>query len=466
MAYFIVEDFAAGLDVRKSAVTARPGTLRQCENAFVNAGGELEKRGLIRKIGTFAAGSFGLAERDGSLVHFAKNDAVDFTVDAGVTDPEPVCIPLTTGAAASIQYVMDAESFGPNVFSAVLYDDGVVRYYVGSTETATGFTAPNFPLSVHTHRSKLYMGRGNVLRFSAIDNPNLWTSGTGSGLIDIAFAETGNPKVVNVKSYYDRLAILGERSVQVWIMDPDPLKNQLVETLSNVGAIGHQSAASYGTGDVLFLSNTGIRSVRARDSSNAAVLNDIGSPIDPIIQARNATITAPADTHKIIALVDPRTGHFWMIWGDTVYVLALYPNSKVTAWSTFKLDVAIDHATVVDDRIYLRSGHDLYEYTLAPAAATATIITPMLSANQPATYKTFTGIDLACLGHWKVEVCTDPLTPDAYNEVAIVQDSTYSLKRIAFNAYTTHVSLRLTTIGSEAARLGAIALHFEGGEAS
>jgi hypothetical protein len=44
LSFFLIEDFRAGLDVRKAADTSPAGTLTQFENAHVSSGGEVEKR--------------------------------------------------------------------------------------------------------------------------------------------------------------------------------------------------------------------------------------------------------------------------------------------------------------------------------------------------------------------------------------------------------------------------------------
>jgi hypothetical protein len=44
MPYIIVDNFKAGLDQRRNALTSEPGTLVQCLNAAITSGGELEKR--------------------------------------------------------------------------------------------------------------------------------------------------------------------------------------------------------------------------------------------------------------------------------------------------------------------------------------------------------------------------------------------------------------------------------------
>lgn len=468
MAYFLVENFSSGVDVRKSVVTSDPGTLRKCENAFVNAGGEIEKRKAFKKLGVFAEGSHGLAVKDGVLQHFAKGSTVGFVPEPGVP-LSPDCIALTPDPSTGeeIERVLYAETFGDKVFSCVLFGgtDGV-RYFLDGDEVDTGFSGALRARMVQTHRSKLYGAAGRILRFSAVEDAANWTSGTGAGFLDVALAETGTPSLVSIASYYTRLALLGERSIQIWSMDPDPAQNQIIETLGNIGAIGHRSAATYGTGDVLFLSGTGIRSIRARDSSNAAILNDIGSPIDSLIQARNPTGLSRDEADRIIAMVDPASGQFWLIWGTTIYVLSFYPSARVSAWSTFVAPDEVTDAVVLGQSLYIRCGRDLYEYDCSDCTEDiAEAVTPMISCGTPATFKNFMSLDVAAEGHWQVDVAPDPLAPDVWTPVATIENSTYSLRRIAFQAYTTHVAFRFRSIGGEPAKIGAAALHFEPGEA-
>src|SRR5580765_1157819 len=65
--YWEIKDFAAGMDLRKSPITAPAGTLRVLTNAHVTPGGEIEKRSAFVHRGTADPSSFGLVSIDGLL---------------------------------------------------------------------------------------------------------------------------------------------------------------------------------------------------------------------------------------------------------------------------------------------------------------------------------------------------------------------------------------------------------------
>ena len=68
MPYFEVQNFAAGMDLRKSAITAPAGTLRMLQNAHVTAGGEIDKRSAFSKLpNKVPANSFSLVSMGGLL---------------------------------------------------------------------------------------------------------------------------------------------------------------------------------------------------------------------------------------------------------------------------------------------------------------------------------------------------------------------------------------------------------------
>ena len=62
--YYEIANFQAGMDLRKSALTAPAGTLRMLQNAHITQGGEIEKRSAFKYWCTAPAGSFGLISID------------------------------------------------------------------------------------------------------------------------------------------------------------------------------------------------------------------------------------------------------------------------------------------------------------------------------------------------------------------------------------------------------------------
>lgn len=474
MAYFLIEDFSAGLDLRKSLITSKPGTLRVLKNAVINPGGEIEKRKRLTQIATLPAGyTHGLGFHDSKLQVVGLHDAVDVPALPDFVNYQK----LTILDGESIVHVPDVQVFGTGFYCVAEFSDGSFRhFYNGAGVSNVAGT------NVRAHKSKLYAIDGQNLRFSSVLEPTLWSTGTGYGIIDVTTEDQGMGDLVGIEQYYSYLALFGRTSIQLWAMDPDPALNTFQQVLGNIGLVAPNAVARYGNGDVLFLSHTGIRSLRARDSSNAAVLNDIGSPLDSLIREKRRTMT-PADAKLIHALVDPLTGQWWLIWKNEALVLSLYPNSKVTAWSSFNFGSEIEYVTVANSRVALRVGNDLYVYgsvaddnnPFDPNAPAGTddyddsevqVATHFIDAGKPATVKRWTGIDVACTGTWTVEVNPDFENPDTWTEVATVTQSTFERGRIPIDFSGTHLALRLTNKTFGPATLGAIAIHFNEGEGS
>jgi len=475
VSYFLVEDFAGGLDLRKSAVTAKPGGMRALRNAFVNPGGEAEQRRRFSLASTLPDATFGLAGIGGRLFVF------------GLVSPGSVSVQLPfvyqqlTGASIpggeTIGRILDTDIFATKLYVIAEFTDGtVLHFYDGAEITgAVGLTAK-------THKTKVFKTDGELIRFSAINDPTDLV-GTGSGLIDVTNADFGSADLIGLESCYDRLALFGTRHIQLWMMDPDPDLSAQIQVMANTGLIAPHATARYGSGDVLFLADTGIRSLRARDSSNAAVLNDIGSPIDNYIRELRRDLVV-ADIQKLQGLVDPLSGHVWFVWKDEILVLAYYPSSKITAWSVYDVGAVADYSTIAGNRIFLRAGDEVYVYganislgaeisnivaTLGSLAAEydeaeVVLETPMLDFGRPATFKTFTGMDIACEGVWSIEINTNPTNLDAWALVATVSEATYSRSRVPIAGYSTHIALRLTA-SQGFSRLGAVGIHFEEADA-
>jgi hypothetical protein len=477
MSYLLLEDFAAGIDLRKSIVTAKAGGLRELTNGFVNAGGEIERRRKFDDLAVVPADTYGLAGLDNELWVFGLAAPGSVSVSAPVNYQQLVPNPALSGGE-TIDRILDVEVFQSQFYVIVRLSDGTVRHFLN------GAQVPSTPTggACKPHRNKMYTVQGTVVKFSAVGDGDDYTTGTGFGSIDTTAYDSNPSEIIGIEPYYTSLALLGRRSVQIWTMASDPAQNQFVQALPDVGLIAPRGAARYGNGDILFLSDTGIRSVRARDSSNAAILNDIGSPIDSLIQARRLSMTQ-LNAERIVALSDPASGHFWLVWEDRIYVLSYYPATKVTAWSIYEPGFTMDYVAQVGQHLCIRSGNTIYLYGDASSPTTAldsytpsatlgaeydnctvALSTPMLDFGKPATQKVFSGIDVACEGVWTIDVCPDPLAPQSWVTVAVVSEPTFSLRTIPYDATTTHIAVRARATGSGFARLGSIALHYSDGD--
>ena len=143
-------------------------------------------------------------------------------------------------------------------------------------------------LRPHLSVARSTRSSASCLNFSAVNDPMNWDTGTGHGYINLSLQDADSEVLTSLEVYYDKLAIFSTEAIQLWAVDPDPLQNAYVQLLRGTGTSAPRSTAQYGSGDVLYLDQSGVRSMKARDSSNSAGVSDIGSPIDSLIQSVRA----------------------------------------------------------------------------------------------------------------------------------------------------------------------------------
>ena len=182
-------------------------------------------------------------------------------------------------------------------------------------------------------RGRVYMGIGTAFCLSAIDNPTGWEE-QNAGAARIEYVSQYGPQdtVMALASIQGRLAVFGKQSTQIWSIDADPANLALQQTLDNVGTLAMLSVQSIGDLDVMYLDNSGIRSLRSKQDALNASVEDVGAAIDLSVRADLLDFTAS----QACAIVEPTTKQYWIYINGKIYVLSNYPASKVTAWSTFK----------------------------------------------------------------------------------------------------------------------------------
>jgi hypothetical protein len=321
---------------------------------------------------------------------------------------------------------------------------------------------------------------GRLLRFSAIGNPIKWTppsSGTtadGSGYIDLSSQDADSTDLIGMEVYYDQMAIFSSLSTQFWTLDPDPANNHFDQLLRQTGLVAPNGITQFGSGDVIYLSPYGIRSLRVQNISLTAGTTDIGTPIDTpvrdMIQSQPLSFFLPCK-----ALIQPRTGRLWMVMPDRMYVLSTFQEPAITAWSLFDPTLTdgttftVSDACIADPYVMLRAtngtiyryaGNNLNTYD----GSQAEVILPALSLDKPSDLKTITSFDIACSGTWQVSVGFDPNDDTVEELVATVINSSFNVGMMRMPGWATHVSMRLrTTDQTPTARVGKLLIHYQEG---
>lgn len=481
MAYYLTENFSSGVDTRKHPLTAPPGTLRELVNAHINPGGEIEKRQSFVKVLDLPA-----IARRGIM---RSGDTVWFITDT----PDPVDALDTEYGTLKIRYIS-----GPPVNDDIFLEDwdlfdgrlyfvirdrtagDLTHWYQDSPSSNTATAVPEGQgRYIRTYKSKMYSCSGKNIYFSAVGDPTIWdtanTEGVGQGFINAAINDAEAVDLQGIEVYYDDLAFFSTRAVQIWRMDTDPANNQQIQTIRSIGIAGRATPRQYGSGDILFLSLSGIRSLQARDSSNSASVTDVGSPIDePITRLiREQTSRTLVSTRTML---EDLTGRFWLTFEDEAWVLSIFPGPKVTAWSKydpldntgdrFDIEGLVDangfvcvlgrtSANPYSAALYVLGGdtRDVYD------SVETVVQTPYIGFDRPGNWKQFLGFDTAVDETWKVEMSLDPDNV-VWEEVGTITKSTYNDQRLAFNGYSPACSIRMTSTSAARARVANLALHY------
>lgn len=321
--------------------------------------------------------------------------------------------------------------------------------------------------ALETLKDKVHAAVGSIFYYCGIALPTRWDyleDGIGAGFNNTATSASGADTITGMSKYQGNLAVFTRWSTQIWFIDPDPAGNRQLQVLDNIGALSARSITAVGDIDVFFLSDTGIRSLRARDSSNAAFVSDIGTPIDPLIIKVLRGLTED-QKRKACSIVEPEDGRYCLAIGRTVYVFSYFATAKISAWGTYDYPSDVLWLTLLNGRVYARCADDMLYLVGAEGNDTydeteVVVITPFMDARQPATHKQITGIDLGIEGEWLVDIALDPANPEFYERVAQIDQPTFAMMDIPVSGISSHFKLRLRSKGAGYARLANIAVHY------
>ena len=457
---FTIDNFKGGLDTRRTPLTAPEDTLRILTNAVINQGGEIEKRFAFVPVCKLDPNYKIIFGQAGTLHAFS----FDFVpgIDPG-TCPVPIVGHALSGGIPEGTYLNDVEAYKDKFqvasaggFEGVIFWDGVQILDPLTSASAAGTYSRTF-------QSKMYRIDRQILRFSGVGDPSVLdpaapAPNNGAGFIDISEQDPDAEELMGMEIYYGSMAILSRLQTTIWALDPDPAKTAITQTL-RIGTVAPHSILQFGTGDVLFLSDSGVRSLHAMTINLAASVNDVGSAIDLILQP--IIRDNPDAAAKARATIQPIQGRYWLHLNGQIYVLSYFPAGNITAWSQFDPGFEVQEFAVVQNRVfargpdntvYLYGGPSLSEYDSCPV----TVRTPHLAIESPTTTKRIKSLDVMCQGAWSLSAGMLPNNTEAYELIANLSDNTYGEQSIPFAAAGSHLSLQLVHQAPGPALLAAI----------
>ena len=193
--------------------------------------------------------------------------------------------------------------------------------------------------------------------FSALlDGTNLSTGDSGYlSLIDVF---PNGDEIVGLAAHNGFLIIFGKRNIAVYANPIDVTRLELVDLVANVGCIARDSIVNTGT-DVMFLSDTGVRSIARVIQEKSAPINDISFNVrDELV----AFVEAETNKIKIKATYYPKDAFYILTLPTSKYVFCFDLRgrlqngaSRVTIWDS--MEPTALHVTYTGDLFLGQEGY-------------------------------------------------------------------------------------------------------------
>jgi len=289
-----------GLNTQANPTTLDPSWLTKADNIVLRESGRISfRKGLKQNVLANTDGASSAPLKIGAIAAvgsttFASVGTKIYTVD--FTSPDtPWTSSFTAGTASDWQFVN--------------FNTGLYGFQAGNPPikyTSSAWAVPTTkPAGVGTFDPSCgmgYYGRNwvggvaeekDVMYYTDTLQGDNWTTGA-SGSIDLKTV-WGTDEIVAIAPFYGKLVIFGKKNIVIYAGPSDPTSMTLDEVIRGIGCVSRDSVQAVGD-DLLFLSNTGLRSLLRTTEKDKLPLTDLSVNIkDTLIrnisQSSNAKST-------------------------------------------------------------------------------------------------------------------------------------------------------------------------------
>lgn len=224
---------------------------------------------------------------------------------------------------------------------ALVYDPAVSTSTYRRVTEKTGYVATvpqaNIVISAYGRLWAANTTADNVtVYFSDLLAGHIWSTGTSGSLNVSQVWPNGSDEITGLAAHNGFLLIFGKRQILIYSGATTPSTMTLSDAVSNIGCIARDSIANTGT-DVIFLSNSGIRSFLRTIQEKSAPLRDLSKNV------RNDMMTiVAAETASDIKAVYSEANAFYLINFPTATQTYCFDtkaalqdgSSRVTVWDS------------------------------------------------------------------------------------------------------------------------------------
>jgi len=260
-----------GLDTQSNATALGPNWFTKADNIVYTEGGKVTfrkglKQGTLQITGSAKIGSIVEHYNGTTTKHFCSTGGKIYELDLSDKDAAFINAYSPSGVTTSD---WQWQTFNKDLLG--FQAGNKILQYKSSTwallEAATGYTAPAGVTTFDPSCGLGYYGRvwaggiseeNDVLYYSDLLDSTHWSSGD-AGYIDLK-SVWGSDEIVAIHSFAGKLAIFGKENIVLYNSAEDISNIGLDEVIRGIGCVSRDSIQAVGD-DLLFLSNTGVRSL-------------------------------------------------------------------------------------------------------------------------------------------------------------------------------------------------------------
>lgn len=187
--------------------------------------------------------------------------------------------------------------------------------------------------------SKIFAVDEDIVAFSATVNPLDWSTQGDAGYLPTGLQQYGANPMTALGLYRGNLVAWNSQGMQIWQVDEDPARMQLLDALP-IGSTYPKAVAPV-QNDLLFLTELGVRSLGIAGGSVNLQAGDVGMPIDPLV--REALITAKSEGKTGLATYFPAQGQYFL----TFTQLPVPAEMQLVVWGGIVGDIPSGSGGVV-----------------------------------------------------------------------------------------------------------------------
>ena len=345
-----------GLNTQDSPLTLEAGFASIATNCIIDQYGRIGARKGWSKVNA-SSGNLGandvkviheLVQLDGTLtVLFAGNNklfkldgsnaVVELTYGGGGTAPTITASNWHCASLNGITY------FFQSGYDPLIYDPAVstTTYRRVSEKTGYSGTVPQAGICISAF-GRLWVADTSsdnaTITFSDLLAGHNWTGGTSGSLNVAEVWPNGSDQIMGFGAHNGFLFIFGKRQILIYSGAKTPSTMSISDTIGNIGCISRDSIVTTAT-DIVFLSNSGVRSLMRTIQEKSAPLRDLSKNV------RNDLMNIiSAETASTIKAVYSEINAFYLLVlpvAKQVYVFDTKAqlqdgSSRVTVWDNIQ----------------------------------------------------------------------------------------------------------------------------------